>query len=142
MKKSDNQNDTICRQKVEIKKLKDELKKVEKEFKKKELKVPNKKVDSPNNTPREVSKVASNIDHDESNNNADKAQNDGTVDNISPNKVHESKLSENEPVFTPDPKEVISKTEANDNVLEMNVEEFGNLLNNIIEDYNLRKKAE
>ena len=142
MKKSDNQNDTICRQKVEIKKLKDELKKVEKEFKKKELKVPNKKVDSPNNTPREVSKVASNIDHDESNNNADKAQNDGTVDNISPNKVHESKLSENEPVFTPDPKQVISKTEATDNVLEMNVEEFGNLLNNIIEDYNLRKKAE
>ena len=49
--------------------------------------------------------MASNIDHDESNNNADKAQNDGTVDKLSPNNVHESKPSENEPVFPPDPKE-------------------------------------
>ena len=72
----------------------------------------------------------------------DIAQTDGIVDKISPNNVHESKPSENEPVSPPDPKEVISKTEATDNVLEMNVEEFGNLLNNIIEDYNLRKKAE
>ena len=125
-----------------IKKLKDELKRVEKEVKKKEVKVPNKKVDSANNTPRGISKVAINVDQDDSINNGDEAQNDGTVDKVSTNKVHESEPSENKPVFPPDPKEVISKTEATDNVLEMNAEEIGNLLYNIIEDYNMRKKAE
>jgi hypothetical protein len=79
-----------------------------------------------------------NVDQDDSNNIGDKAQNDENVDQISPNKVHESEPSENKPIFPPDPKEVISK--ATDNVLEMNAEVFGNLLNNIIEDYNLKKK--
>jgi hypothetical protein len=78
-------------------------------FRKKEVKVPNKKVGSANNTSREISKVANNVDQDDSNKNGDEAQNDENVDQISPKKVHESEPSENKPIFPPDPKEVISK---------------------------------
>ena len=87
-RKSENQNDTIGRQKVEIRKLKDEIKKVEKHVK---VKVPRK---NSGEFPKVASKVIQDITN---NNNAEKVPTGENVEKSSPNTALESEPLEIEP---------------------------------------------
>ena len=87
-RKSEKQNDTIGRQKVEIKKLKDEIKKVRKHVK---VKVPRK---NSGEFPKVASKVIQDITN---NNNAEKVPTSENVEKNSPNTALESEPPEIEP---------------------------------------------
>ena len=88
------------------------------------------------------SKLKLNNKQEDSNNNAGKAPIDRKVDKTSSNNLHGTEPFDDRPASTPDPKGAISKTESTENIFELNTEEFGNLLNNMIEDYNMRKNSE